>query len=215
MWGRTLPHRAESARPSASTSRTASQADGPQPEEALRGLLDRLTLSSSDGLQDQLGALLEAEDFETAGQLLKEAIAEEPNNQTFRVELADLLIRQGNLDDARTVLTGIPEETDERDRPVQRLEFAEEAAALDSHETLNARLADDDEDLQTRYQLAVTLVVAGDCQGALDQAMTILQTDREFEDDLGRKTMLRIFSLLGKGSELASSYRRRMFNFMH
>ena len=45
--------------------------------------------------------------------------------------------------------------------------------------------------------------------------MTILQQDRKFRDDIGRTTMIRIFTLLGKGSELAGAYRRRMFNFMH
>jgi thioredoxin-like negative regulator of GroEL len=34
-------------------------------------------------------------------------------------------------------------------------------------------------------------------------------------DDVGRTTMVRIFALLGKGSELTGQYRRRMFNFMH
>jgi thioredoxin-like negative regulator of GroEL len=45
--------------------------------------------------------------------------------------------------------------------------------------------------------------------------MAILQQDRTFREDLGRTTMIRIFTLLGKGSELATAYRRRMFNFMH
>ena len=45
--------------------------------------------------------------------------------------------------------------------------------------------------------------------------MSILQSDREFRDDIGRTTMLRIFNLLGKGSALATRYRRQMFNYMH
>ena len=45
--------------------------------------------------------------------------------------------------------------------------------------------------------------------------MFILQTDREFEDDIGRATMVRIMALLGKDSDIAKQYRRRMFNFMH
>jgi putative thioredoxin len=82
-------------------------------------------------------------------------------------------------------------------------------------DTLQAALAADPDDLESRYQLAVRLAASGDFPGALDEAMTILQRDRSFRDDLGRLTMIRIFSLLGKGSELASAYRRRMFNFMH
>ena len=47
------------------------------------------------------------------------------------------------------------------------------------------------------------------------KAMAILQADRSFRDDIGRLTMIRIFNLLGKGSDIAASYRRRMFAFMH
>ena len=49
----------------------------------------------------------------------------------------------------------------------------------------------------------------------LELAMEILRADREFRDDIGRLTMIRAFPLLGKGSEIATKYRRKMFNFMH
>jgi thioredoxin-like negative regulator of GroEL len=45
--------------------------------------------------------------------------------------------------------------------------------------------------------------------------MHILQKDRKFRDDIGRTTLVRIFALLPKGSELAKTYRRRMFALMH
>ena len=131
------------------------------------------------------------------------------------VELADVLLLSGKLDDARTVLAGIPEETEHRERPATRLELLEEAAGMASAEELAARLEADPDDLETRYQAAVRTAVDGDYERSLELAMGILQTDREFRDDIGRTTMIRVFALLGKGSELASQYRRRMFNFMH
>ncbi len=42
-------------------------------------------------------------------------------------------------------------------------------------------------------------------EAALDHAMHILQTDRKFRDDIGRATLVRIFALLPKGSELAKN----------
>ena len=195
------------------------QLDGPQPEEALRGLLDQLTLSPAKMLQEQLALLLADGEFDTALDLLQQAVQEEPNNQAFRVELADLLIIQGMLEDARTVLALIPEETEERERPVNRLALTEEAAELSEAHVdagaLQQKLETDPDDLDARYKLAVMAVAARDFQAALEHAMAILQQDRTYRDDLGRTTMIRIFSLLGKGSELASTYRRKMFNFMH
>jgi putative thioredoxin len=191
------------------------QVDGPQPPEALRQLLDQLTLSPTDMLKDQLELMLERGDFDAAVNLLQQAVREEPHNQGFRVELADVLVRKGALEDARQVLAGIPEDTEERDRPQNRLEFVEEAAGFGTAEELAKSVATDPDDLDARYRLAVVKTAAGDYEGALEDAMGILQQDRAFGDDLGRTTMIRIFAVLGKGSELAGRFRRRMFNFMH
>jgi putative thioredoxin len=191
------------------------QLDGPQDEATLRELLDRLTVSSSDMLRAQLGEMLERGDHQTALAALQQAVAEEPNNQAFKVEYADLLALTGDLDQAGVVLAAIAEETEERDRPAMRLELLHEAAGMPERGELVSQLEASPEDLDVCYQLAVRAAVEGDFETALDLAMSILQRDREFRDDLGRTTMVRMFSVLGKGSDLAAQYRRRMFNFMH
>jgi putative thioredoxin len=191
------------------------QIDGPVDEQQLRTLLDTLTQSSTDALKGQLEHYIASGDFEAAAAMLQQSINEEPNNQGFRVELADVLVLKGDLDDARTVLASIPEDTEDRQRPQNRLEFVEEAAGFASLEELQSQVADDADDLELQYQLCIQLVVAGDSEAELIQAMDILRRDREFRDDIGRLTMIRIFALLGKGNELATAYRRKMFNFMH
>ena len=191
------------------------QVDGPVDEAQLRPLLDALTQSPADMLKAQLDQIIASEDWETAVGLLQQAVNEEPNNMAFRVEMADVLVRKGDLDDARTVLASIPDETEERERPQNRLEFVEEAAGFDDIATLTEKVAADDNDLEAKYQLSVQLLVVGEVEAGLEAAMDILRTDREFRDDIGRLTMIRAFSMLGKGHELAGKYRRKMFNFMH
>jgi putative thioredoxin len=191
------------------------QLDGPQDEATLRALLERLTLSSGDVLRAQLGEFLERGDHQAALLALQQAIADEPNNPTFKVELADLLLLTGDLDQARSLLASIPEETDNRDRPAMRLELLEEAVGIPERGELGRQLEAAPDDLEICYQAAVRAAVDGDFEAALELAMSILQRDREFRDDVGRTTMIRIFSVLGKGSDLVAQYRRRMFNFMH
>lgn len=191
------------------------QVDGPVDEGQLRTLLDSLTQSPADMLKAQLEQILANQDWEMAVGLLQQAINDEPNNMAFRVEMADVLVRKGDLDDARSVLASIPEDTEERDRPQNRLEFVEEAAGFDGVDALQEKLAADPDDLEARYQLSVQLLVSGQIEAGLEAAMDILRTDREFRDDIGRLTMIRAFAMLGKGHELAGKYRRRMFNFMH
>jgi len=191
------------------------QLDGPQPDDALIALCDRLTLSSADVLKEQLAGCLESGNFESALTLLQRAIEEEPANAEFRVELADILAIQGDFDGARKALSGIDESTPNIARPRARLEFAEKVEGLDEMEVLEAKVAENSGDLESQYGLSVRYVCANRLEDALEIALDILCADRKFRDDIGRLTMLRIFELLPKGSELASSYRRRMFNFMH
>ena len=191
------------------------QLEGPQTDVALTELCDRLTLSSSDLLKDQLEQLLNEGNFDAALALLQQASNEEPNNPAFRVELADVLILQGNLTDAATVLRDLADDAPEIDRPRTRLALLEETAAYDAPERLAANVAQDDNDLEAKYRLSLALAAQGKMEDALEMALDILCADRKFRDDLGRLTMLRLFALLPKGSDLASSFRRRMFNFMH
>ena len=191
------------------------QLDGPAEEQQLRAILDQHTQSLDDAIAGDLQQVLERGDFETAIRLLQAAIEEEPNNQSLRVDLADVLARKGDLEDARTVLASIKDDTAERQRPQTRLEFLEEAAGMPTLEELLSIVASDDADLEAKYQLAVCHVAAEEYEQALLVSLDILRADREFREDLGRTTMIRVFEVLGKGNELAGKYRRKMFNLMH
>ncbi|MCZ6617988.1 MAG: tetratricopeptide repeat protein [Gammaproteobacteria bacterium] len=191
------------------------QREGPQTEAVLTEMLNQLTASSTELLREQLESAIANADYEAALAVLQQSINEEPRNQAFRVELADVLVLKGDFVDARRVLDDIPEETEALERPRARLEIAEESAALPSREELLAEQADKPEDLEIRYQLAIRECFERNYEASLDHAIAILQADREFREDIGRTTMLRIFNLLGAGSQLATRYRRKMFNYMH
>ena len=193
----------------------AEQIDGPVDEAQLRTVMDGLTQSSIEAMQGNLEQMIATGDFAAAAATLQQSIQEEPNNQALRIELADVLVRKGDLDDARTVLASVPEDTEGRARPQNRLEFIEEAAAMDSLESLQAAVAADPQDLEARYALAVVQMVAGETEAALQMCLEILRDDREFRNDIGRLTMIRIFDVLGKGNELATKYRRKLFNALH
>ena len=191
------------------------QLDGPADEQQLRSMLDQHTQSLDDAIAGDLQQVLQSKDFETAVKLLQAAIEEEPNNQSLRVDLADVLVRKGDLDDARTVLASIKDDTADRQRPQTRLEFLEEAAAMPELQPLLAAADEDATDLELKYQLAVRYTAQELYEQALLVSLDILQADRAFRDDIGRLTMIRIFEVLGKGNELAGKYRRKMFNLMH
>jgi len=191
------------------------QIDGPTEEAHLKGILETLTQSPSDVLKGQLSGFLEEKDWDSALALIKQAIEQEPNNQGFRVELADLLVRKGDTDEAGKVLATIPDDAENVKRPRTRLEFLEESSAMPSADELYQTEITDSNKLEIAYGRAVWLTMEEHYQEALDLCLEILSTDREFRDDIGRVTMIRIFDLMDKGDEMASVYRRKMFNLMH
>ena len=191
------------------------QLDGPAEEAQLRAMLDQHTQSLDGAIAGDLQQALELRDFATAVAMLQTAIEEEPNNQALRVDLADVLVRKGDLEDARTVLASVKEDTADRARPQTRLEFMEEAAAMPELADLQVAVAKEPADLELKYQLAVLYVASEAYEEALLAGLEILKADRSFRDDLGRLSMIRVFDVLGKGSDLAGRYRRKMFNLMH
>ena len=142
------------------------QMEGPQGEAALRELVDKLTMSGSDLLRDQLAVHIASGDWDNALATLQQAINEEPNNAGYKVEWADLLVRKGDLDGARTVAATIPEETPERERPVTRLEIAEEAAGMGNLEDVQVELDADPSDLDLRYRASILCAAGGQYEEA-------------------------------------------------
>ncbi len=189
--------------------------EGPLPEPQLRELLDQLTMSPVERIRAQVDELLEQGDRPAAIQLLQQLIAEEPGNHGIAVELADLLIMEGDMDQAQTMLRGLPGDAEGISKPRNRIAFIEEASSLSSVLELSQSVAGDVDNLRLRYELAVAQVSDDQVEAALENLLVMLQRDRDFEDELARKTMIRIFELLGKGDEIATRYRRKMFTFLH
>ena len=191
------------------------QKDGPQDEAALREMLDALTMSSSDQVADQLTALIASGSVENALALVRQALQEEPNNSEFKVEYADLLVRDGDLGAAQTVLNDISTDIPGRKRPAMRLSLTQEVQEFPQLDELQAALESDPDNLSLRHQIALRYVTGYEYEAGLEMCLGILQADRNYEDELGRTTMIRIFDLLEKENPLLGQYRRRMFAFLH
>ena len=189
--------------------------EGPQEEAQIRQILDQLTMSPIERIQEQIKVLLSQGDRTGAIGMLQQAIGEEPSNYALHVELADLLIMEARVDEARQIIASIPEDTAGISKPQNRLTFIDMAAELPSLDELQTQLEANQDDLQLRCDLAIRLIVDDQAEAALEELLLVLKKDKSFEDELARKTMIRIFELLGKGDPTATAYRRKMFTFLH
>jgi len=182
--------------------------EGPAEEQQLREALDQLTMSPMDRVRDQIDLLLEQGERGQAIQMLQQVIAEEPANFGLQVELCDLLIMEGQVDDARKLLVGIPADAEGIDKPKSRLEFIELAEQRSKAEV-------DPADLQARFDYAIKLIVNDQVETGLEALLAILQADKTWGEEKARLTMIKVFNMLGKGNELVTSYRRKMFTYLH
>ncbi|MFT5928811.1 MAG: putative thioredoxin, partial [Candidatus Azotimanducaceae bacterium] len=117
--------------------------------------------------------------------------------------------------EAREIVAALPADTTGINKPSNRLKFIDRAADLLPLSELESKVAADEDDLQSRHQLAIRLVVDDQIEAALEHLLVMLQKDKTFEDELARKTMIEVFELLGKGDPVATAYRRKMFAFLH
>ena len=146
---------------------------------------------------------------------MQQVIGQEPSNYALHAELSDLLILDGRVDEGKHIFKKLNTDTEGIEKPANRLYFLELAASLPSTTELYYELDKNRDNLAVRMDLAFALIADNELEAALDQLLEILKLDREWEEQKARTTMIRVFSLLGKGSEIATVYRRKMFTLLH
>jgi putative thioredoxin len=73
-----------------------------------------------------------------------------------------------------------------------------------------AAVAASPDDLDARYAHAAALVTARRWRDALDELLAIVERDRRWHGEAGRKAMLVVFAALGRRAPLADDYRRKL-----
>lgn len=183
---------------------------GALPEGQVRAFIERLIPSPGEELRLQALDAYGRGDAAEALQLLGQASQLDPRNEKIRVDAAAIMLDAGEMEEAQRLLASLSPATVQDPRVQEllaRIEFADMAKELPDADSLRARIAANENDLEARLQLANLLVANRQYEPALEQLLEIVRRDRSFQDDIGRKTMLSVFNLLGSG-ELVSKYRR-------
>jgi putative thioredoxin len=186
---------------------------GALPESEVRAFLDRLVPSPADELRAQAAELRLAGDMSAALQKLADASRIDPADVGVRIDAAEIMLDLNEADETRRLIAGLADDADPRVPQLKaRLKFM--GAAAEDEAALRARVAANENDLEARLKLANLLVAAGQYEAGMDQLLEIVRRDRGYEDDIGRKTLLSVFDLLG-GGELVSRYRRMLSSLLY
>lgn len=193
----------------------AGDMEGPVDEQQLRDALGQLTMSPLERVREQIDFLVAQGQRGQAIEMLRKVIEEEPKNFGLHVELCDLLILEGETDDAKKILAALPDDAEGIEKPRSRLTFLELATELGSLDDLKQKVDADPSDLQATFDYAIGLIVADEIEQGLEVLLKIMMKDKTWEEETARTTMIKVFNMLGKGNELATAYRRKMFTYLH
>jgi len=187
---------------------------GALPESAVRDWLDKVIPSPAEELRRAAVELAAADDLDGALQKLTEASALDPDNEVVRVDTAEILFAKGEADEARRLLDSLKDPDILKDVRVLQLKaqvrLAEMREEGESEAALAAAIAANENDLEARFKLANVLIAANRPAEGMDELLEIVRRDRKFKDDIGRKTLLDVFNLLGGQNELVPAYRRKL-----
>ncbi|APC67859.1 thioredoxin [Ralstonia solanacearum] len=185
---------------------------GVLPESQLRGFLDRVIPQPAEVAYREGLAARQANALAHAREAFQNALAYDPGFDAARFALIDLLLDTGDVRAAQNefALLSSRAPQDERHAPLQtRLEAAEHAGALPDADALHRRIAAAPDDLQARLDLAQQYIARQDYEAALEQLLAIVERDRAFRDDIGRKTMVSVFDLM-RDPQAVSLWRRQL-----
>jgi len=187
---------------------------GAQPEAAFRQLLEPHLSRPSDALREQAWAAFNAGQTQQAIGLLKEAAAQDPNNTRIHLDLVNMLLKTGHIDEAAELYHKLPQAVrdSERGKPLGLiLKFAKTAQSAGPREEVERKLAEDPNNVELKVALAAHKLLAQDYEGALQTFIDALTPDVNVMDGKIKALLLEVFDMLaGEHPELVQKYRRRL-----
>jgi len=195
---------------------------GAIPESQIRMFVEKLSnlggpdpaaADLEEALREAAAALAEG-DIGGAAQVYAAVLQADPENVKAIAGLARCYIAAGEIEQARDTLSMVPDDKS-KDPDVQSARAAIElagAAPAGGSDTaaFEAALKGNPNDHQARYDLAGALAARGDLEGAVNELLTIVEKDRDWNEGAARAQVLKIFEAAGLTSDISRNGRRRL-----
>jgi putative thioredoxin len=187
---------------------------GAESELSFRQAIDRFVARESDHAHAAGVMAYQQGNTERAYNLMAQGALDDPGNLRLPLDLAKIMLLNGDYARAEDLLLALPQEARESGdvaNLLAHLGFLRVAADAPERDVLLATLAGNPDDLQARYQLAALKLIDDDYAGALEELMEIVRRDRAFHNDAGRRSMVAIFNMLGNDHALVTQYRPLLY----
>jgi putative thioredoxin len=186
---------------------------GAESETSIRRTIEKHLSQTNGGTISQAVRLYQSGKVEEALELLLRTAPAEPNNLKLHSTTIKLLLREKRYAAVESYVSALVDEVREQQEistlqvHAKLLHLAQGAPAT---EQLDKQLEKAPDDLDTALTRAAVALVQDDYETALVHLMSVLRKDRQYCDELPRKAMLVIFSLLGDDHELSKNFASAM-----
>ena len=191
----------------------ADEFTGALPEGQIREFIDKhLGEAGPTPLQATI-MLYQQGEAEQALAQMQQLLLDEPGNPNVRIEFSNMLMREKRFDDARSLLESLS--ADDKQHPdavrlFSQLESIDVVLESPDIEELLTTIENNPDNFHAREQLCAHYKLRGEYAAAMDQLLEIVRRDRNYNDDAGRKELLKMFDVLGNKHELVGQYRRKL-----
>ncbi len=194
---------------------------GAVPESQIKGFIERLVGPIGSAIKEMLEegeTALNAGQYDQALAVFQSVIEADDSNAEAFGGMARAFVRMGDLDGAKEFIDAL-EDAIQSSPAVSaaraELGLAEQAGSVGDLSDLQNRLAQDPGDHQARFDLAVAYNGAGQFAEAADELLTIIKTDREWNEEAARKQLLEFFEAWGPMAEHTREARRKLSSMLY
>lgn len=193
---------------------------GAQPESAIRAMLEphvQAPAAPQADLLEHARALFAEGSIGEAETTLKTLLDEDSENAAALILYARCLAERGALGDAEAVLDAVKGDDHKQALAGARaqLTFLRQANDLPEVADLKSRLAQNAEDDEAAYQLAIQQLARQQHEAALESLLKLFVRNRGYAEGAPHKTLLQVFELLGNDHPLVTLYRRKLYQAIY
>ncbi len=181
---------------------------GALPEHKIREILSKHMKSEIDKYIEEAYMEYMAGNFEEAEKIYEKLINQYPDNKKIILEATKLYIKENKLDKAEDLLSNIKEYDKEYYPKAQALKelikFKDWCENLKSENELDKLLKE-----------GACSAIHEDYRSALEKFLKVVQLDKKYKEEAGRKAMIAIFNILGESDPLTKEFRKKLAMWLY
>ena len=196
---------------------------GAKAPSELKSFIDKLLekVTNDDGDLSEAIAfaneMLNAEEFNDAAETFEAILGEDPESALAFVGLFNAKMGAKKINDAKTMLEEIPDALKNKSEILAlqaQIDLSNQAEGVGEINDLRSTLINDENNHQTRFDLALALFTKGDTSEAIQELLTIFRDDQEWNDDAARQQLFKFFDILGSENPISLSGRRQLASML-